>query len=88
MGSNYDAPADVEVGEQSGDFYALDQWNNRIVRISGQSGSYGQIVATYTYPTPPTTIYRFRVSEKNNLFYLINTYLPGGTSSIRLWPSI
>ena len=30
-GSNYDAPADVEVGDQSGNFYALDQWNNRIL---------------------------------------------------------
>ena len=70
--SNFDAPADVEVGEQSGDFYALDQWNNRILRISGQSGSYGQIVATYAYAAQAATIYTFRVSEKNNLFYLYN----------------
>ena len=76
-GVNFDAPADVEVGDQSGDFYALDQWNNRIVRLSGQSGSYGQIVATYYYPTPPATIYAFRVSEKNNLFYLVNSYYQG-----------
>ena len=49
-GSNYDAPADVEVGA-SGNFYGLDQWNNRIFCISGQSGNYGQILATYSYPS-------------------------------------
>ena len=76
-GSNYDAPAAVETGDQSGNFYALDQWNNRILEISGQSGSYGQIVATYYYPTPPSLIYDFRVSEKNNLIYLINGYYQG-----------
>ena len=80
-GVNYDAPADVEVGDQSGDFYALDQWSNRIVSLSGQSGSYGQIVATYAYPTPLTTIYRIRVSEKNNIVYLINPYYQGMPST-------
>ena len=80
-GSNYDAPADVEVGDQSGNFYALDQWNNRILEISGQSGSYGQVLATLYYPTPPATIDNFRVSEKNNIVYLLNGYVNGMPSS-------
>ena len=67
-GSNYDAPADVEVGEQSGNFYALDNGTTAFSSISGQSGSYGQILATYYYPTPPATIYRLpRLGKEQSL---------------------
>ena len=80
-GSQYNEPSDVEVGEQTGNFYALDSLNNRIIEISGQSGNYGEILAYYPYPTPPATSWAFRVSEKNNIVYLINSYVNGNPSA-------
>ncbi|HEX4000757.1 MAG TPA: hypothetical protein VHX65_19570 [Pirellulales bacterium] len=56
----WDAPAGVEAGP-SGDFYALDQHRNRIVRMSGQ----GKLIQSYPLPTDgkyPAA--GFRVCEK------------------------
>ncbi len=60
---NYDAPQVVEAGE-SGDFYALDNGNSRIVRLKPS----GEAVKYFPVATPDTQT--FRVDEKNGFFYL------------------
>ena len=72
-GCDYDAPGDIEVGA-SGNFYALDQRSNRIVCISGQSGSYGQILCSYTYPSQSqyNVVATFRVCEATQQFILVD----------------
>ena len=73
------APPDVEAGA-SGDFYALDTNNNRILQIAGYTRSgvaIGQIVNTYNYPAQSASVNEFRVCEASSTFYL---WL-GGTAS-------
>ena len=64
-GSNYDAPADVEVGA-SGNFYGLDQWNNRILEINSQ----GTIINIYYFPAQSSEVVSFRVCESSQRFIL------------------
>ena len=71
--SNYDAPADVEVGA-SGNFYALDQRSNRILEIGGLSSNYGQILNIYNYPAQSNIIGSFRVNEAVQRFILYVDY--------------
>jgi len=65
----WDAPGDVQVGA-SGDFYGLDQHNNRIIRISPQ----GQTVCMYPYAAQTYAIMNFRVCEATNTIYLYTGY--------------
>ncbi len=64
----YSAPAHVEAGE-GGDFYGLDQFKDRIVRISPD----GKVVKVYPYeravPGVPGELTDFRVDEKQQAFY-------------------
>src|SRR5579859_499923 len=66
----WDAPAHVEAGT-SGDFYAIDQHRDRIVRISPA----GKIVTTYPVPHEPEggpgLVEEFRVWEKEETFYVL-----------------
>jgi len=71
---NYDEPSDVQVGA-SGDFYAIDPANNRVVRFNQQ----GKIVNTYSYPAPVQGRYMsFRVCEAASLLYFFQGYVNGG----------
>ncbi|HUW30446.1 MAG TPA: hypothetical protein VM223_02415 [Planctomycetota bacterium] len=63
--ANYDAPCHVEVGA-SGDFYAVDQRADRIVRISPA----GKMVTAYAIPRDQNPITDFRVCEKTQSFYV------------------
>lgn len=71
--SGYNDPARVEAG-QSGDFYALDQFRDVIVRISPEA----KALKKYAVPrdgtgTDPSILsWDFRVSEKAELFYVSN----------------
>src|SRR5262249_20185153 len=70
-GIGWDAPACVEAGE-SGDFYALDQYRDRIVRISPN----GQLTHAYPIPRDPKdsnpTLRDFRVLDKQQLLYVVS----------------
>jgi outer membrane protein assembly factor BamB len=71
----WDAPARVEAGEVSGDFYAIDQHRDRIVRISPA----GKVVKTYALPPKPERtpgFNDFRVSETHERFYLAGINRP------------
>lgn len=67
----WDAPAHVEAGA-GGDFYAIDQHRNRIVRISPG----GKVVTAYALPHEPEgsqgLVEDFRVWEKGETFYALN----------------
>ena len=63
----WDAPAAVEAGE-SGDFYAIDQHRDRILRLDTD----GHLVRVYAIPpdAPGEKMKGLRVCEKNEFFYL------------------
>lgn len=65
----YDAPCHVEAGA-SGDFYGLDRYRDRILRINAN----GDVVKIYSFKNEPAdkagVIEDFRVCEKNEAFYL------------------
>jgi hypothetical protein len=67
----WDAPAHVEAG-MSGDFYAIDQHRDRIVRISPA----GKLVTSYPVPHEPDggqgLVEDFRVREKEETFYVLS----------------
>ncbi|MCM8785432.1 MAG: WD40 repeat domain-containing protein [Candidatus Omnitrophica bacterium] len=63
----WDSPGHIETGE-SGDFYALDQNRDRILRISPK----GKIEKIYKIPKiEKTKCYDFRVCENKQSFYLL-----------------
>lgn len=66
----WDAPAHVEAGA-SGDFYGVDQYRNRILRIDAT----GRLLRAYPIPRVPDTssgvLQEFRVCEKTEAFYLL-----------------
>ena len=79
----WDGPADVEVGA-SGDFYGLDQHNNRILRINPS----GQITATYTFPPQSDAIDGFRVCEATQRFIIYvrySTLVSVGFDGVQKW---
>lgn len=84
----WDGPGAIEAGT-SGDFFALDQHVNRIVRIN----SSGQIVRSYPIQAEGEKTsarlwsYGFRVSEKDEQFYFIvgNELLCRGFDGVRRW---
>ncbi|HLY08588.1 MAG TPA: PQQ-binding-like beta-propeller repeat protein [Planctomycetota bacterium] len=67
----WDAPAHVEAGA-GGDFYAIDQHRDRIVRITPS----GKIVTSYPVPHEPDggqgLVEDFRVWEQGQTFYVLN----------------
>lgn len=67
----WDAPAHVEAGT-SGDFFAVDQHRNRIVRINPA----GKVVTSYPIPHEPEggqgLVEDFRVWEKGETFFILN----------------
>jgi outer membrane protein assembly factor BamB len=67
----WDAPAHVEAGA-GGDFYAVDQHRNRIVRISPA----GKVATSYAVPHEPEggqgLVEDFRVWEKGETLYVLN----------------
>jgi outer membrane protein assembly factor BamB len=71
--AGWDAPAGVEAGA-SGDFYALDQHRDRILRI----GADGKVARAFALPhfdkCPPQG---FRVCEKSQAFYVFFWGKPG-----------
>jgi outer membrane protein assembly factor BamB len=67
----WDAPAHVEAGP-GGDFYAVDQHRDRVVRIS----SVGKVVTSYAIPREPEggqgLVEDFRVWEKGETLFVLN----------------
>jgi outer membrane protein assembly factor BamB len=67
----WDAPAHVESG-QGGDFYAIDQHRDRVVRISPA----GKVVTSYAIPHEPEggqgLVEDFRVWEKGETLFALN----------------
>lgn len=64
----WDAPLGVEAGEASGDFFAVDQHRNRVVRVDRQ----GRTVTTYPIYADEKAkqrVFSFRVCEKTQSFY-------------------
>ncbi len=84
----WDGPGAIEAGT-SGDFFALDQHVNRIVRIN----SSGEILRSYPLQAEGEKNaarlwrYGFRVSEKDEQFYFIvgNEVLCRGFDGVRRW---
>jgi outer membrane protein assembly factor BamB len=81
----WDAPRWVEAGA-GGDFYGMDQYRNRLVRVSPA----GKLVATYPIkadgekmPSPQ----EFRVCEKGNTFYWLanRTVYCSGQDGVTRW---